>query len=452
MKTLTVLSPTAILGYGFPVDSFQEGLKCNPDVIAVDAGSVDPGPYYLGAGVSFTDRAAVKRDLTLILTAARERGIPVFVGSAGGAGAKPHLDWTVEIIEEIAQEKDLSFKMAVIAADIDKDVLLKRLGSTEPLGPLPTLDAERVLASPHIVAQMGWEPFARAYREGADVIVAGRAYDPAVFAALAMEKGFDPGPALHMGKILECAAIAADPGSGRDCMVGILEEQGFRLFPTNPARRCTVRSVAAHSLYEKSNPWLLPGPGGLLDLRDVVYEQLDERTVRVTGSRHVHGEGEAYRIKLEGARPVGYRTLAIAGIRDPLMIKQLNEILEQVKAAAMDNVGTLGGRLNFLAYGLNGVMGALEPVSQAAHEVGLVIDAVADSQEAANTLCSFCRSTLLHYGYPGRVSTAGNLALPYSPSDIKAGPVFEFSIHHLLTTEPEEFFKPVVYQVGRKQG
>ncbi|HBI56131.1 MAG TPA: 3-methylaspartate ammonia-lyase, partial [Firmicutes bacterium] len=62
MNKLTVLSPTAILGYGFPKQSFLEGLTHNPDVIGVDAGSVDPGPYYLGAGVSFTDRAAVKRD------------------------------------------------------------------------------------------------------------------------------------------------------------------------------------------------------------------------------------------------------------------------------------------------------------------------------------------------------------------------------------------------------
>ena len=66
MKKLTVLSPTAILGYGFPKESFAAALY-NPDIIGVDAGSVDPGPYYLGAGVSFTDRAAVKRDLALLL-------------------------------------------------------------------------------------------------------------------------------------------------------------------------------------------------------------------------------------------------------------------------------------------------------------------------------------------------------------------------------------------------
>src|SRR4051794_41947257 len=76
---IRVLSPTAILGYGFPETSFAAGLARDPHVIAVDAGSSDPGPYYLGAGVSFTDREAVKRDLRLMLRAGRERR-----GAGGG--------------------------------------------------------------------------------------------------------------------------------------------------------------------------------------------------------------------------------------------------------------------------------------------------------------------------------------------------------------------------------
>lgn len=447
LKKLTVLSPTAILGYGFPKQSFLEGLKHNPDVIGVDAGSVDPGPYYLGAGVSFTDRTAVKRDLALILPEALKRKIPLIIGSAGGAGAAPHLRWNREIIEEIAREAKLSFKLAVIPADIDKDYLLKHVESTDPLGPLPALDAETVKDSSAIVAQMGWEPFAIALEQGADVILAGRTYDPAVFAAFAIKEGFPQGPALHMGKILECAAIAAEPGSGRDCMVGILDEQGFTLFPTNPERRCTVKSVAAHSLYEKSNPWLLPGPGGALDLRNALYTQVDERTVRVTGSKHV--PSEQYWIKMEGTRLVGYRTVAIAGIRDPILIGQLEHVLDQVRAAVQDNFDdTAEYNLHFHAYGINGVMGQLEPTPTPGHEVGLVIDVVAPTQEQANTVCSFCRSTLLHFGYPGRISTAGNLALPYSPSDLKAGAVYEFSIHHLLPAQPN-FFKPEILEVGK---
>jgi hypothetical protein len=48
---------------------------------------------------------------------------------------------------------------------------------------------------------------------------------------------------------------------------------------------------------------------------------------------------------------------------------------------------------------------------------------------------------MLHHGYPGRISTAGNLAFPYSPSDFKAGEVYRFSLYHLLqVTDPNTLF------------
>ena len=90
LEELRILSPTAILGYGFPRNSFEKGMAQKPHVIAVDAGSTDPGPYYLGSGHSFTDNQAVKRDLEIMLPAAKSAGIPVIIGSAGGAGGLWH--------------------------------------------------------------------------------------------------------------------------------------------------------------------------------------------------------------------------------------------------------------------------------------------------------------------------------------------------------------------------
>ncbi len=84
-----------------------------------------------------------------------------------------------------------------------------------------------------------------------------------------------------------------------------------------------------------------------------------------------------------------------------------------------------------------------------AHELGLVIEVIARDQEQANAVCSYVRSTLLHYGYPGRISTAGNLALLYSPSDIPCGDVFEFSIYHLMQVDrPEVLFPIEIHEVG----
>jgi hypothetical protein len=221
MKQLTLLSPTAILGYGFPDSSFERGLSFGPDVIAVDAGSSDPGPYYLGSGKPFVSRVTVKRDLTYLLRSARTLKVPLVIGSAGGSGAKPHLEWCHDIIMEVAKEEGISFRLAVISADVQHSYLKDAMwdGRVKSLGPVPDLSEADISESTYLAAQMGIEPFLKALDGGAEVILAGRSYDPAVFAAFPIWKGYNKGLALHLGKILECAAIAALPGSGnRQCI------------------------------------------------------------------------------------------------------------------------------------------------------------------------------------------------------------------------------------------
>ncbi len=454
-REFRVLSTTAILGYGFPEKSFREGLRRRPDLIGVDAGSTDPGPYYLGAGKSFTNRSAVKRDLRFMLTAGVRRGIPVVIGTAGGSGARPHVDWCEEIIREIAAEEKLTFRMAVIYADIPKSRVRRHLrkGEIVPLTFVPPLTPDVLDASVHIVAQMGIEPIQKALDAGAQVVLAGRCYDPAVFAALPIRLGFDPGLALHMGKILECAAIAATPGSGADCAFGTLKEDSFVLEALNPARRFTKESTAAHTLYEKTDPYHLPGPGGELDLTGCSFTELPGGRVEVRGSRHV--ESERYCVKLEGVRRIGFRTIAVAGTRDPMMIKAIDANLAGVEAQVRDILKdeAASGRIQFHVYGRDGVMGPLEPERRIrGHELGIVIEAVGATQEKADAICSLARSTLLHYGFPGRISTAGNLALPFSPSDARMGEVFEFSVYHLMPlAEPDGFPARMVAVRGGKE-
>ncbi len=441
-----ILSTTAILGYGFPKESFDEGMKRKPDLIAVDAGSTDPGPYYLGEGVSFTDRGAVKRDLEIMICAGIRENIPVVIGTAGGSGAKPHLEWCADIIREIAKENDLHFKMAMIHADMDKEEMKKALaaGKISPLDPAPQLTEADIDATTHIVGQMGIEPIMKALDSGVQVVLAGRAYDPTVFAAPAIRKGYDKGLAIHLGKILECASICATPGSGSDCMFGYLGEDYFRVEPLSSVRKCTTLSVAAHTLYEKTNPYILPGPGGHLDLTNTTFEQDSENTVKVKGSRYV--TAPKYTIKLEGAKCIGYRTVSVAGTRDPIMISKIDDIVEGVRARVADNYRDKGYQyhLNFTIYGKNGVMGNLEPVKDAhPHELGIVIEVVADTQEQADTICASARSTMLHYGYEGRRATAGNLAFPFSPSDFHAGRVYVFSMYHIIEVDDPTSLFPI---------
>lgn len=455
MEELRILSPTAILGYGFPMESFVEGMKRKPHVIAVDAGSTDPGPYYLGAGKSFTDRNSVKRDLEIMIPAALEANIPVIIGTGGGCGGRPHVEFNLDIIKEIAKEKNLTFKLAIIQSEFEKDFIKEKLrkGDIEPLYPAKQISEEDVDDTVRIVAQMGEEPFIKALEEGADVILAGRSYDPSVFAALAIKEGFDKGLAIHLGKILECAAIAALPGSGSDSMFGYLRKDNFVLEPLSPLRKCTTLSVAAHTLYEKTNPYILPGPGGAINLHECEFTQLDDNKVKVSGSKFVPTDD--YFVKLEGVKKVGYRTISCAGVKDPIMISKIDTITQSVKDRVVNNFENYGITdffLDFKIYGKNGVMGMFPHINEeAGNELMIIIEAVAPTQEQADTICGFARSTMLHFGYEGRIATAGNLAFPFSPSDCKMGEVYEFNVYHLMKVDnPTDLF-PIEYMEFNKQ-
>src|SRR4051794_35121426 len=129
MREVRALSATGILGTGFSEASLKRAMEWQPHFIGCDAGSSDWGPYYLGSGKVQASRGATKRDLRLLILAGREANIPVIIGSAGTSGGDPHVAFTQDIVEEIAREDELSFKLAVIHAEIDKDYLLKKLRS-----------------------------------------------------------------------------------------------------------------------------------------------------------------------------------------------------------------------------------------------------------------------------------------------------------------------------------
>ncbi|MBP6059768.1 MAG: 3-methylaspartate ammonia-lyase, partial [Candidatus Saccharicenans sp.] len=95
-----------------------------------------------------------------------------------------------------------------------------------------------------------------------------------------------------------------------------------------------------------------------------------------------------------------------------------------------------------------GVMGELEPVKKTrSHELGIVIEVVAPTQAEADAVLALTRSVLLHYGYEGRIATAGNLAFPFSPSDVAMGKVYEFSIYHLMEVSDPAFFPVRIEQL-----
>ncbi len=63
---IRMLSPSGILGYGFPEHCLDAGMRQKPHLIAVDGGSSDPGPHYLGSGDAFVSRLSMRRDIRLM--------------------------------------------------------------------------------------------------------------------------------------------------------------------------------------------------------------------------------------------------------------------------------------------------------------------------------------------------------------------------------------------------
>lgn len=425
---MKIVALNGLLGYGFSEEALRKAFEEQVDYLGVDAGSTDPGPYYLGSGKSFTDRVAVKRDISIALPLAIENQTPFVIGTAGGAGAYPHVQWLKEIILEVAKEKNLAFKMGVVYSDVSKSYVLEKLDNGEVINlsdEFP-LSREAVEQSERIVSQVGVTPIIHMLEEGVNVVLAGRCCDTAIYAAPCIMHGYDKGLAFHMAKIMECGAMCSEPTAAADVMQGYIHADCFELEPANPARKCTVERVAAHTMYEQSNPYLIYEPDGVVNLKNCQYEQVTDRRVRVRGSQFT--EAEQKTLKIEGVRSLGFRTICIAGIMDDRTIKRIDDVFQLVKQFLEEQVSSCNYSIQLRKYG--GIP-----------DMGVVIDVIADTQELADSVCALARARMLHCDYPEneitekRKSTAGNLAMPFSPSDIHVGQVYEFSVFHLVTVK-----------------
>ncbi len=435
---MKIVSLCGLLGYGYSEEALNIAFSEKVDYVGVDAGSTDPGPYYLGKGISFTDDNAVKRDLSLALPKALEHKAPFIIGTAGGAGAKAHTDRLIEIIKEIAKEKGLSFKLGIIYSDVTREYVLEKLENGKIINMSDTfpLEREKVEKSERIVSQIGIAPVIELLREKCDVIVSGRACDTAIYAAPCIYEGYDEALSFHMAKIMECGAMCAEPVAAADVMMGFMEKDYFELCPASPARRCVASRAAAHTMYEQTNPYLIYEPDGVIDIKNAKFEQKDERTVRISGA--VFTPAKVKTLKLEGVMRVGYRTVCIGGIYDPLTVENFSFIEKTVSDFVKVNspFSPDDYTLLFRKYG------------SAESEMCVVIDAVGKTQDIADTVCSLARSRMLHCDYKGRKSSAGNVAFPFSPSDIHVGEVFEFSVFHLAKVDSlTETAKTIIEEV-----
>jgi hypothetical protein len=441
-----VLVPSGMLGAGFDPATIERGLSLQPDVIAVDGGSTDSGPYYLGTGEAKTTAAAVARDLSFLLLAAAQAQIPLIVGSCGTSGADAGVEWAADIVATILEEARLDLNVAVIYSEQSAAELTSQLesGRVLPLPPAHELTAETLASCTRIVGMMGHEPIVAALQQGADVVLAGRATDTAVAAAVPLLFGMPPGPTWHAAKIVECGGqCTTDPRSGG--VFATIDQGGFTIEPLSPAAACTPISVAAHMLYETVNPYEMREPPGTLIVSDATYEALDSRRVRVEGSRFE--PADQHTIKLEGARVAGYETVSFVAIRDPHIVSQIETWADLLRTVLTERVPQALGlapddySFDIRLYGHNAILEGLDPETRAAREVGVMLIVNAGDQATATAVAKVANPLLLHLPLPG-MAYLPSLAFATSPAETERGAAYEFVLNHVVEVDsPTSMFR-----------
>jgi hypothetical protein len=420
--TVNVLVPTGALGAGVRESDVQAGLAAGAHAIACDAGSTDSGPAYLATGKSKYSRDAVKADLAILMRAQARSGLPLLIGSCGTSGCDMALDWMRDIALEIAREHGLHPRIALLYSEQQAALLKTRAGAGQvtPLAPMTGDGAALFDACEHIVALMGPEPYMAALEAGADIVLGGRTTDTAVLAALPLLRGAGAGPAWHAGKIAECGGLCTVNSRDGGVMIRVGRD---------------AVEVSAHMLYENSDPFLLHEPGGVLDVTEAKYEAVNERVVRVSGSRFLP---RPYTMKLEGASTGAFQTLMLVGIQDRAVLPHIGRFIAQMHQMLCQRVNdTMGARagafdISLRPYGWNAVSGLpVEAGAALPREIGLLFVATAATQELATQIAKTCNPMFFHMPLE-RDMPLPSYAFPFSPAEIERGAVYEFMLNHVV--------------------
>mmetsp|Transcript_22304 Transcript_22304/g.35532 ORF Transcript_22304/g.35532 Transcript_22304/m.35532 type:complete len:450 (-) Transcript_22304:796-2145(-) len=438
-----VLIPSGALGLGYDRAALARGIAAGPDIIAIDGGSTDSGPHYLGTGTSKYARGSVKAEWRELMAARAEARVPLVIGTAGTCGADDAVDWFVEITREIAAEARTPLTVAVLKSGQTAQVVTAAMsdGRVTALPAAPTVTEETVNSCTNIVALAGAEQIQAALATGADIVIAGRTTDTAIIAALPLARGCHAGGAWHGAKIGECGALATtNPNSGTILIE--FDAAGFVITPMGEGARATPHTASAHMLYENSDPFVLYEPGGHLDVTGSSYTALDDRRVRVEGSTWV--PSDCYTVKLEGARIGGYQTVALALVRDPRYVANIREWCADITEKCTEKAqARLSGafKIELRVIGLDATLGALDTAAQPGTEVGVMGIVTADDQAMSQEVAKMLNPYLLHHPLTEEEEMP-TFAFPFSPAEMARGPVYEFCLNHVMALEdPMDAFR-----------
>ncbi|GLQ25538.1 acyclic terpene utilization AtuA family protein [Sulfitobacter pacificus] len=448
-----VLVPSGALGLNYDAVALQRGIAAKPDIIAIDGGSTDSGPAYLGRGMSKYARSSTKVEWAGLMQARADAGCPLVIGTAGTCGADSAVDWMLDITREIAAEQGRPVKVAVLRSSQHPAEMAQAFtqGRVTPLPNAPDVDAALIESCSNIVALAGAEQITEALNTGADIIIAGRTTDTAIIAALPLQRGCHAGGAWHGAKIGECGALCAtNPQSG--VILIDFDAEGFTVTPLADGAKATPHTVSAHMLYENSDPFILHEPGGYLDVSKAKYQPLNDTSVRVTGSEWV--PSERYTVKLEGARGAGFQTVTMALLRDERYVQNAqiwaDDIVGKCSAKVVDRLHLKSDAfsIEIRLLGHSASFGMLETKQITPTEICAMGIVTAKSEGLSQEIAKLLNPYLLHHPLT-QEEEVPTFAFLFSPPEMPRGEVFEFTLNHVLQLEnPMDAFTLEVHEIG----
>jgi hypothetical protein len=431
---LRIVSPNGHLGFA-PTRpaSFHESLKHDLDYLIADSGSCDIGPGPLGSNTCASPREWQYNDLELMLLASREHNIPMLIGSAADTGSNYGVQLYVEMIREIAKNHDLpEFKIGYFHSEVPIDTLRSAMSNGTTIGGLDgraDLTLRELERTERVVAVAGAAPYIALLDAGADVIIGGRSSDCAVFAAPAIRAGFPEDLSYYMGKVLECASFCAEPYAGKESVVGEITAQHVDVTAMHPDQRCTPASVASHSMYERAHPYFEKVAGGTLDMSACRYEQVAEKTTRVTGPKWE--PASEVMIKLEGSGFIGHRFVGFAGVRDEYTIAEIDEVIAWAREQVADAFAEGSYELHFHVFGRDAILKRYEFETARPHELGLVIEGVSTDRDVARAVAMTATRQVFYARLPKVKGTAGSVSFLFDEV-LEASPAYEWTLNHVI--------------------
>ena len=451
MIPIKVLVPSGVLGLGFNYEALRHGIKNNPDIISIDGGSTDSGPYSLGSGTSKYSRAAIKAEWKSLMIAREKANVPLVIGSCGTCGTNGMVDWMENITIELAEELNQNIKIAKLYCQQEQNFIKKNfhLSKIFPLNPAPMLNEQLIEEMTNIVALAGAEQIQECINTGAEIILAGRTTDTAIISALPLMRGANPGSSWHGAKVAECGALCTtNPTSG--VVMVEFDKTGFTVEPMSKNASCTSETVAAHMLYENADPYILQEPGGYMDVTYSKYYNIDKKKVRVEGAKW--HSSKQYSVKLEGAKIAGYQASLLVLLRDKNYVENVKKWTDKLSKFLKNEINERMGidtseySIEFRHIGLNSTLGELEKNIRSPVEVG-VLCLITSKNQISTEIAKLINPFLLHFPLSSNEELP-TFAFPYSPVHSDRGCVYEFALNHILELDnPMDAFQIKISEV-----